>query len=193
MFGGHRLFGWSQFGASMTTQSPIPPAKRQVAFDDVLPASLVLSTLRALRRGDFEAALPLGFTGIAGEIAQELNDVAALNRRLALELARVSTVVGKEGKLAQRAALGELGGSWGSCVESVNALIEDLVQPTNEVGRVIGAVASGDLSQMMTLEVEGRPLRGEFLRTAKVVNGMVEQLGSFASEVTRVASEVGTV
>jgi HAMP domain-containing protein/CheY-like chemotaxis protein/signal transduction histidine kinase len=166
--------------------------KRQVALDDVLPASLVLSTLRAFRRGDFEAALPLGFTGIAGEIAQELNDVAALNRRLTLELARVSMVVGKEGKLAQRATLGEVGGSWASCVESVNALIEDLVQPTNEVGRVIGAVASGDLSQMMTLEIEGRPLRGEFLRTAKVVNGMVEQLGSFASEVTRVAREVGT-
>ncbi|HEY3493868.1 MAG TPA: HAMP domain-containing protein, partial [Polyangiaceae bacterium] len=176
----------------MTTQSPIPPVKRQVAFDDVLPATLVLSTLRALRRGDFEASLPLGFTGIAGEIAQELNDVAALNRRLALELARMSTVVGKEGKLAQRASLGEVGGSWASCVESVNVLIEDLVQPTNEVGRVIGAVASGDLSQMMTLEIEGRPLRGEFLRNAKIVNGMVEQLGSFASEVTRVAREVGT-
>jgi CheY-like chemotaxis protein/HAMP domain-containing protein/signal transduction histidine kinase len=178
----------------MTTQSPLPtPTTRHAALDDEgLPASLILSTLRAFRRGDFEAALPLGYTGIAGEIAQELNDVIALNRRLTLELGRMSLVVGKEGKLAQRATLGTAGGSWNACIEAVNALISDLVQPTTEVGRVIGAVASGDLSQMMTLEIEGRPLRGEFLRTAKVVNGMVEQLGTFASEVTRVAREVGT-
>jgi len=68
----------------------------------------------------------------------------------------------------------------------------DLGQPTTEVGRVIGAVASGDLAQTMRLEIDGRPLRGEFLSTAKVVNGMVEQLNSFAGEVTRVAREVGT-
>ncbi len=57
--------------------------------------------------------------------------------------------------------------------------------------RVIGAVAKGDLSQTMAIEIEGRPLAGEFLRTARTVNTMVEQLGSFASEVTRVAREVG--
>src|SRR6185503_4150561 len=87
---------------------------------------------------------------------------------------------------------GDVDGSWASSIESVNTLIGDLVQPTTEVGRVIGAVASGDLSQKMTLDIDGRPLRVEFMRTAKVVNGMVEQLSSFASEVTRVAREVGT-
>ena len=70
--------------------------------------------------------------------------------------------------------------------------MSDLVQPTTEVARVIGAVAKGDLSQSMALEIDGRPLTGEFLRTAKVVNTMVDQLGTFASEVTRVAREVGT-
>ena len=75
---------------------------------------------------------------------------------------------------------------------SVNTLIGDLVHPTSETARVIGAVAKGDLSQTMALEIEGRPLEGEFLRTAKTVNTMVNQLGSFASEVTRVAREVGT-
>src|SRR5205823_1968844 len=77
-------------------------------------------------------------------------------------------------------------------VDSVNELIADLVHPSSETARVIGAVARGDLSQTMALEVDGRPLEGEFLRTAKTVNKMVDQLSSFASEVNRVAREVGT-
>src|SRR5205814_1913544 len=94
--------------------------------------------------------------------------------------------------LNQRATLGDLSGSWTESVASVNALIDDLVHPTSETARVIGAVAQGDLSQTMALETDDRPLQGEFLRTAKIVNRMVDQLGSFASEVTRVAREVGT-
>ena len=85
-----------------------------------------------------------------------------------------------------------MSGSWRDSIDSVNDLIDDLVHPTSETARVIGAVAQGDLSQTMALEIEDRPLQGEFLRTAKIVNKMVDQLGSFASEVTRVAREVGT-
>src|SRR5262249_58220330 len=98
----------------------------------------------------------------------------------------------KEGrnKPAGRVASGT--GSGARMCQSVNTLIADLVQPTTEVARVIGAVAKGDLSQTMALEIEGRPLTGEFLRTAKIVNTMVDQLSTFASEVTRVAREVGT-
>src|SRR5262249_32886761 len=142
--------------------------------------------------GNFSMRAGTHHTGVAGEVAQTLNDVIDLADSMAHELERIKTVVGKEGKLSQRASVREARGSWVSCIDSVNELIADLVQPTTEVGRVIGAVAAGDLSQTMTLETEGRSLRGEFLRTAKVVNGMVEQLGSFASEVTRVAREVGT-
>src|SRR5207302_1111199 len=108
------------------------------------------------------------------------------------ELERISRVVGKEGKISQRASIGEVGGSWAESIASVNTLVSDLVHPTSETARVIGAVAKGDLAQTMALEIEGRPLEGEFLRTAKTVNTMVDQLGSFASEVTRVAREVGT-
>src|SRR6185503_21281901 len=131
----------------MTTQSTHLGVRGPVALTDVLPASLVLSTLRAFKRGDFEVSLPLEYTGVAGEIAEELNAVIDLNRRLATELARVSNVVGKEGKLTQRASLGDVQGSFASCIGAVNDLISDLVQPTTEVGRVIGAVPSGDLSQ----------------------------------------------
>ena len=101
-------------------------------------------------------------------------------------------MVGKEGKLKERAYVPNASGFWRDSVESINSLIDDLVHPTTEVARVIGAVAQGDLSKRMALEVDGRPLEGEFLRTAKTINTMVEQLGSFSAEVTRVAREVGT-
>src|SRR5207253_2263034 len=88
--------------------------------------------------------------------------------------------------------MGDVTGFWRDSIDAVNLLIDDLVHPTSETARVIGAVAQGDLSQTMALEVDGQPLQGEFLRTAKTVNKMVDQLGSFAAEVTRVAREVGT-
>src|SRR5262249_28733151 len=127
-----------------------------------------------------------------GKIADTLNDIFKLNERMAGEFERISRAVGKEGKINQRAGLGSATGDWLDCVESVNVLIVDLVQPSTEVARVIGAVAKGDLSQNMALEVDGRSLKGEFLHTARVVNTMVAQLNSFAGEVTRVAREVGT-
>src|SRR5438876_7268117 len=159
---------------------------------DTLDQKQLLAVLMAFKKGDFSARMPIDQTGIAGKIADTLNDVIEMNEKLAAELGRVSTVVGKEGKTSQRATLDGAGGTWASCVGAVNDLIVDLMQPTSEVARVIGAVANGDLSQKMTLDIDGRPLTGEFLRTAKTVNTMVDQLGAFASEVTRVAREVGT-
>ena len=119
------------------------------------------------------------------------NNVAELNSNLRGELERIGDVVGKQGKIGQKASLGEASAGWQDCINSVNGLVGDLVRPTTEVARVIGSVAKGDLSESMALEIEGVPLKGEFLRTAKTINTMVEQLGSFASEVTRVAREVG--
>jgi HAMP domain-containing protein len=152
----------------------------------------LLQALTALERGDFSVRLPEEWTGIAGKVADTFNRVVAMNERMTRELARASRVVGKEGKLSQRASLGDVTGSWQAAISSVNELIEDLVHPTSETVRVIGAVSRGDLSQTMALELDGRPLQGEFLRTARLVNRMVDQLGTFASEVTRVAREVGT-
>jgi len=146
----------------------------------------------AFKRGDFSARLPDDWTGVAGKIADTFNDVIATNQRMAKEVERIGVVVGKQGRITQRASLGDVSGSWRNSIGSVNDLIGDLMQPTSEMARVIGAVAKGDLSQTMATEIEGRPLEGEFLHTAKVVNTMVNQLGAFASEVTRVAREVGT-
>jgi HAMP domain-containing protein/signal transduction histidine kinase/CheY-like chemotaxis protein len=157
-----------------------------------LDTSVVLSALTALKRGDFTVRLPLDWVGAAGKVADTFNEVIELNHRMAQELERLSRVVGKEGRIHQRASLGDVTGSWRESIASVNALVGDLVHPTSETARVIGAVAQGDLSQMMALEIDERPLQGEFLRTAKTINKMVNQLGSFAAEVTRVAREVGT-
>ena len=157
-----------------------------------LDSRQLLSALMAFKRGDFSARLPEDWTGIAGKIADAFNVVINTNQRLAQELERIGRVVGKEGRITQRASLGDVSNSWAHAIGSVNGLIGNLVHPTSEMARVIGAVAKGDLSKTMATEIEGRPLEGEFLRTSKTVNTMVNQLGAFASEVTRVAREVGT-
>ena len=152
----------------------------------------LLSALMAFKRGDFSARLPEDWTGVPGKIADTFNAVIEANQRMTRELERIGRVVGKEGRIAQRASIGEVTNSWADAIGSINDLIGDLVRPTSEMARVIGAVAKGDLSQTMATEIEGRPLKGDFLHTARTVNAMVGQLGAFASEVTRVAREVGT-
>ncbi len=168
------------------------PENGQVAAQNHGYETALLSALLAVKKGDSSARLPLDWPGLPGKIAETFNDVIELNARLGDELARLSHMVGKEGKLKQRAQLGAVTGFWRSSIDAINSLIEDLVHPSSEVARVIGAVAQGDLTKSMALEVEGRALEGEFLRTARTINTMVDQLRSFAAEVTRVAREVGT-
>ena len=136
--------------------------------------------------------LPGDWTGIEGKIADTFNGIVVSNARIAHELERVGTVVGRQGKTRQRVKFGRSSGAWGEMETSVNTLIDDLLWPTTEVTRALAAVAKGDLLQTVRLDVEGRPLEGEFLRSATIVNTMIEQLGVFTSEVTRVAREVGT-
>ncbi|MBI4494206.1 MAG: HAMP domain-containing protein, partial [Chloroflexi bacterium] len=166
--------------------------KRRASDSDALDPALLLRTLVAVKKGDFSVRMPVEWTGMAGKIADTLNDVIELNARFAEELQRMSRVVGKEGGTSERSSLGEVAGSWKGASDSLNSLVDDLVRPTNELTRLITGVAQGDLSQRMALEPEGRPLRGGFLQTARMANTMVEQLNSFASEVTRVVREVGT-
>src|SRR2546426_392596 len=127
-----------------------------------------------------------------GDLAKAFNGLAARREGLTNELSRVSKVIGREGRMTERASLKNAKGSWAESVDSVNSMIDDLVRPTIEVSRVLDAVAEGDLSQKMSLKIEGQPVRGEFLRIGTTVNTMLDQLSSFASEVTRVAREVGT-
>ncbi len=152
----------------------------------------LLEALLRYRDGDFSVRLPSGCEGIDAKIADTFNEILRVSARRSKEIARVSHVVGKEGKLKQRMNVPGAIGGWADEVVALNTLIDDLVWPTTEVNRAIGAVAKGDLTQAMALEVDGRALDGEFLRSAQLVNNMIDQLSVFTSEVTRVAREVGT-
>ena len=152
----------------------------------------LLAGLRAVNAGDFTVRITANGDPLMADIIDVFNSVTQKQSRLVEEIARVSTSVGREGKMRDRVAMASAGGQWSQAVDSVNSLISDLVQPTSEVSRVIKAVAEGDLSQKVELEIEGKQVQGEFFRIGSTVNRMVDQLNAFASEVTRVAREVGT-
>src|SRR2546430_229367 len=164
---------------------------RRVLDPDVIDPRVTLSVLTAVKRGDFSARMPANWTGSAGRVASTLNEIVEANQRLEREVQRLSKRVGKEGQM-KRAPIGDAGGAWAATLDAINDLIEDLSRPNVEMGRVIRAVAVGDLSQTMPLETDGHRLQGRFLDTAKTVNTLVDQLRLFTSEVTRVAREVGT-
>jgi HAMP domain-containing protein/signal transduction histidine kinase/DNA-binding response OmpR family regulator len=145
-----------------------------------------------MRDGDFSVRLPGNWTGLAGKIADTFNEIVTANQQMAKELKRVGKVVGKEGRTRERMRFDLPKAAWGEMEMSVNTLVDDLLRPTTEVTRAIAAVAKGNLTQTVQLDVDGRPLEGEFLRSATIVNTMIQQLGVFTSEVTRVAREVGT-
>jgi HAMP domain-containing protein/CheY-like chemotaxis protein/signal transduction histidine kinase len=152
----------------------------------------LLHALQAVRVGDFSVRMAGDQVGIMGKVADTFNEIVAANQRMARQLERVGQMVGREGKTRQRVRFGLSEGAWGEMESSVNSLIDDLLWPTTEVTRAIAAVAQGDLLQTVQLDVDGRPLKGEFLRSAQIVNTMIKQLNVFTSEVTRVAREVGT-
>jgi HAMP domain-containing protein/CheY-like chemotaxis protein/signal transduction histidine kinase len=154
--------------------------------------SVILASLQTMRDGDFSVRLPGNWTGLAGKIADTFNDIVTANQQMATELKRVGQVVGKEGRTRERMRFHLPKAAWGEMEVSVNTLVDDLLRPTTEVTRAIAAVAKGNLTQTVQLDVDGRPLEGEFLRSATIVNTMIQQLGVFTAEVTRVAREVGT-
>src|SRR6202163_4276109 len=177
-------------GKQPTTSARAAKGERGSSAPDAAKRQL-LNALRAVTRGDFTVKLPGTWHGIDGDIADAFNEVVGLDARVLKELERISTVVGYDGRMVQRAELHFPGGD-GEKLLAVNRLIDDLTHPIAETSRVLGAVARGDLSQQMSLEVDGRPLKGEFLRSARTINAMVDQLNAFTGEVTRVAREVGS-
>ncbi len=158
---------------------------------DVAALERVLLALEELRDGNFRRRLAVSGTGLPGRIAGVVNEIAERNQWLVSELVRVRQAVGEEGRPGERLVCGGGADGWSLAAASVNGLIEDLMRPTAELSRVLAAVAEGDLSQRMSLP-EVQPRRGEFARLGDTVNGLLEQLSLFASEVTRVAREVGT-
>src|ERR1043165_2101431 len=184
-------------GTPASKRKTVPPKKPNgngTAFVEatVIDQAELLEALQAMKMGDFSVRMSGSHTGIAGKLADTFNEIAAANQRMAEQLERVGEVVGRQGKTRHRVKFGHSVGAWGEMENSVNTLIDDLLWPTTEVTRVIAAVAQGDLLQTVRLDVDGRPLKGEFLRSANIINTMIRQLSVFTSEVTRVAREVGT-
>ncbi|WP_038972657.1 HAMP domain-containing protein [Bradyrhizobium genomosp. III] len=178
-------------GSASRSGRRVPKPKPNGVSDPDSRAELLLA-LQAMRSGDFSVRMSGDYLGIDGKIADTFNEIIAANQRMAQQLELVGQVVGREGKTRQRVKFGLASGSWADMEGSVNTLIDDLLWPTREVTRAVAAVAQGDLLQTVKLDVDGRPLRGEFLQSATIVNTMIKQLGVFTSEVTRVAREVGT-
>ena len=162
--------------------------------DEVSPEYLavILQAMQTMKDGDFSVRLPVTWVGLPGKIADSFNEIVTANEQMALELKRVGQAVGKEGKTRERIRVERRRGAWDDMEVSVNTLVEDLLRPTTEVTHAIAAVAQGNLTRTVRLDVDGRPLEGEFLRSANIVNTMIQQLGVFTAEVTRVAREVGT-
>ena len=171
---------------------PTPSNGGHVAGAEGPSLAVILAGLQTMRDGDFSVRLPGSWTGLEGKIADTFNEIVAANEQMAQELKRVGKAVGKEGRTRERTRFHESRGAWGQIEVSVNTLVEDLLRPTAEVTRAIAAVAQGNLTQTVRLDVDGRPLEGEFLRSANIVNTMIQQLGVFTAEVIRVAREVGT-
>ncbi len=179
--------------AKPATARPAPGNGRQAQNGETDPALGRLElALRAAAAGDFRMRLPGRRKDQVGRLEAAYNELVARNAALEAELVRIGQIIGREGRMTERARLQHADGGWATTIGSVNGLIDDLVRPTTEVARVIVAVAEGDLSQKMALEIEGRPVKGEFARIGTTVNSMVDQLSSFGAEVTRVAREVGT-
>jgi HAMP domain-containing protein len=174
--------------AGMTVESVTPKTNGKPASD----LHEFLYVLQAMRAGNFSVRMSGDKDGIAGKIADTFNEIVAANQRMSKELERAGEIVGREGRTRHRVKFGLSSGAWSDMEISVNTLIEDLLWPTKEVTRAVAAVAQGDLLQTVQLDVDGRPLGGEFLQSATIVNTMIKQLSVFTSEVTRVAREVGT-
>ncbi|MEV0243796.1 HAMP domain-containing protein [Streptomyces sp. NPDC050674] len=180
-------------------QSPSDQGRMRSGTTEVDTAALnrLMAALVSMRDGNFRKRLTVSGDGVMAEIAAVFNEVADRNLHLTGELSRVRRMVGREGKLTERLETGACEGSWATAIDNSNALVDDLVRPVSEVGRVLSAVAEGDLSPRMELRTQvpdgnSQPLRGEFLKVGRTVNNLVDQLSTFTDEVTRVASEVGT-
>src|SRR6195256_5541001 len=145
------------------------PGNGQHSASDFVDQIKLLAALRGVRAGDFGVRLPLDWIGLPGNIAEAFNEVVELNQRLARQF----------DDLTQSHAQGR-------------AQLTDLTDMATDRDRVLNAVARGDLSQRVALDVDGRPLEGAFLRSGQVVNSMIQTLAIFADQVTTVAREVGT-
>jgi HAMP domain-containing protein/signal transduction histidine kinase/CheY-like chemotaxis protein len=141
----------------------------------------------AIARGDLTAKITVDARGEILELKNTMNIMVDQLSSFASEVTRVAREVGTEGKLGGQAEVRGVAGTWKDLTESVNSMAGNLTNQVRNIAEVTTAVARGDLSRKITVDV-----RGEILELKNTINTMVDQLNAFASEVTRVAREVGT-
>jgi HAMP domain-containing protein/signal transduction histidine kinase/CheY-like chemotaxis protein len=141
----------------------------------------------AVAKGDLSRKITVDVKGEILELKNTINTMVDQLNSFASEVTRVALEVGTEGKLGGQAKVQDVGGTWKDLTESVNQMASNLTAQVRNIAEVTTAVANGDLSKKITVNVEG-----EILELKNTINTMVDQLNSFASEVTRVALEVGT-
>ncbi|MEN2424152.1 HAMP domain-containing protein [Streptomyces rimosus] len=147
----------------------------------------LLAGLTAVRDGNFGTRLPGDADGLLGEIATVFNGMVDQLSLFTSEVTRVAREVGSEGRLGGQAQVPGVSGTWADLTDSVNAMAGNLTSQVRDIAQVATAVAKGDLSQKIDVDAQG-----EILELKNTVNTMVDQLSSFADEVTRVAREVGS-
>ena len=137
----------------MATKTAAKKTGQHANGADAIDNATMLRVLAAVHRGDFSVRMPAGTSTSSRKVAAALNAVIESNQSLEREIRRFRRSIGKEGE-AKRPTIGHPGGAWASTLDAVNDLVEDLSQPNTEIARVISAVANGDLSQTMALEIE---------------------------------------
>ncbi|MFJ9576448.1 HAMP domain-containing protein [Streptomyces sp. NPDC101191] len=147
----------------------------------------LLAGLTAVRDGDFGTRLPDEAGGLMGEISSVFNGMVDQLSQFTSEVTRVAREVGTEGTLGGQAVVPGVSGTWADLTDSVNAMAGNLTTQVRDIAQVATAVAKGDLSQKIDVDA-----RGEILELKNTINTMVDQLSSFADEVTRMARDVGT-
>ncbi len=178
--------GDDQIAGSQIHHSPDGPYS-ELSFDTERQLRDLLQAIEAVRRGDLSKRLRREHYDIFGEIADSYNDMMENLTTFTSEVSRVAREVGTEGKLGGQATVTGIGGSWKELTDNVNAMAANLTGQVRNISQVATAVANGDLTQKITVEV-----RGEILLLKETINKMVDNLRSFSGEVTRVAKEVGT-
>src|SRR3569832_1097865 len=162
-------------------------------IDDLLwPTKEVTRAVAAVAQGDLIKTVRTEVDGrpLKGEFLESANIVNTMIKQLCVftsEVTRVAREVGTDGKLGGQAIVPGVAGTWKDLTDSVNAMCGNLTGQVRNIAQVTTAIARGDLSQKITVDV-----RGEILELKDTINTMVDQLNGFASEVTRVAREVGT-
>ncbi|MFD2163552.1 HAMP domain-containing protein [Paradesertivirga mongoliensis] len=173
-------------------KKPKKKAHLNGAEDEALNLKELLKILSQVKNGKLNLRVPVTQAGLGGKICEVINDIIDINERLVNEICTAEKTIGQRGNLSKRLDLPDFKGEYAVGVKSLNNLITDLTYPTLEIAGLIKSVANGNLSNEVPLEINGQPLKGEFLRIAKESNGMVSQLRLFTQEVTRVARQVGS-